>query len=147
MKTRCISLVPVVLLLAACSTPSFRSDIEAANRHLTDSFNRGDYRAVAAAYLDDAVLIGPGDYRVEGREAIDAYWIRPWQDPHWSLEVLDVEGTPDMPVQRGRSLLRTTENGKMDLSDVQFVVIWRRQPDGTYKIAVDAYWPTGQPPE
>lgn len=144
MKLQRFALIPTALLLTACSTPSFQRDIEAANRRLTDSFNRGDYRAVANAYLDDAVLLGPNNYRVEGRQAIDAYWIRTWNDPHWTLEVLDVDGTPDMPVQRGRSLLRTTENGRIDVSDVQFIVVWRRQPDGTYKIAVDAYWPTNQ---
>lgn len=122
-----------------------RAEIEAANQRLVELFNRGDYRAVAAMYADDAVLLGPRGYRIDGREAIDIYWDRPRQDASWSLEVLDITGTGEMPVQHGRSVLRQQRDGKPLVADAQFVVIWRRQPDGSYRIVVDAYWPNAGP--
>lgn len=87
--------------------------------------------------------------RYEGRAAIDNYWnpppkpgAAPAQPGKWILEVLSLEGTPAMPIQRGRSILESEWQGKTHISDVQFLVVWRRQPDRSYKIAVDAWWPT-----
>ncbi len=130
----------LVACLAGCVSPPFRTEIEAANRQLAERFNAGDYAAVAATYLDDAVLLGPRGYRVEGREAIDAYWVKEWTNARWTLKVLGLEGTADMPVQRGRSILEYDRPGGRHVSDVLFLVVWRRQPDGAYRIAVDAYW-------
>lgn len=114
--------------------------IVAANRELMDRMNRGDRAGVARMYADDAVLLGPNNYRVEGRAAIDEYWTRDKATARWKLEVLSVECPADMPVQRGRSILETQRDGVWKSSDVQFLVIWRRQPDGGYRVAVDAYW-------
>jgi len=115
-------------------------------------YNRGDMSGVARMYEDDAVMISSRGERYQGRAAIDAYW-NPPQKPgqgskpgKWTLEVLSVEGTEFMPVQRGRSILEGQWEGKATTSDVQFVVVWRKQPDGSYRISVDSWWPT-EPPD
>jgi ketosteroid isomerase-like protein len=158
MKPLLLILVPTVL--AACATQplsepreaaSFRPAIEAANRQLMDAYNRGDTIAVARMYADDALMISDRGERYEGRVAIDKYWnpapapnAPPAKPGKWTLEVLSLEGTDTMPVQRGRSILVMEWQGKPRVSDVQFVVIWRKQPDGSYKIAVDGWWPTAK---
>ncbi len=146
----------ILPLIAACtSTPaphtttSTLNAIQAANRELMDRYNRGDKLGVARMYEDTAILMSSGGERYEGRAAIDAYWnppadpARPTAARTWTLEVLSLEGTDTMPIQRGRSLLKGEWQNKPSVSDVQFLVVWRKQSDGTHKIAIDAWWPTG----
>lgn len=145
----CALALVALAALGGCASKApespMRARIEAANDRLVELFNRGDYREVAAMYADDAVLMGPGGYRIDGRDQIDMYWDRPRQDARWSLEVLDITGTAEMPVQHGRSVLRQQRDGRTVVADAEFVLIWRRQPDGSYRIAVDAYWPRAAP--
>lgn len=137
-----LRLVPLLLaVLAGCaSRPAFHAKIEAANRDLAERFNAGDYAAVAATYTDEAVILGPNNYSARGREAIDDYWIRPWSNARWSLSVLEIDGTAEMPVQTGRSILEYDTDAGRRVSDVQYMVVWTRVPDGTYRIVVDTYW-------
>lgn len=152
------TLILFVIVLSACGMPQripgqaeLRDVIKLANRQLMDAYNRGDKLAVARMYEDNAVMISDRGERYQGREAIDAYWNPPPKPGAaapkpgaWSLEVLSVEGNPNMLIQRGRSILKSEWDGKASTSDVQFVVVWRRQSDNSYKIAVDAWWPTQQ---
>ena len=136
-----IALCTLTAAIGACAAhPALHDDIVRANAALAERFNAGDYEAVAAAYADDAVLLGPGGYRVEGREAIDAYWVREWTNATWALEVHRVEGTPEMPIQRGRSTLEyDAADGGHRVSFVEFLLVWRLE-DGVYRIVVDGYW-------
>lgn len=120
--------------------PAARALVVELNRALMDRYNTGDMLGVAALYADDAVMLGPDGYRVEGRAAIDAYWARIEQPLDWRLEVVRVEGERGLLHQRGVSHLRYRRDGQEHLSTVQFVVIWARQADGEYRVAVDAYW-------
>ena len=132
----------------ALETVKLRPPIEAANRQLMDAYNRGDKAAVARMYEDNALMISDRGERYQGREAIDKYWNpppKPGAKPgKWTLEIISLEGTERMPIQRGRSILEFPTESKPIVSDVEFVVIWRRQADDSYKIAVDAWWPTGK---
>jgi ketosteroid isomerase-like protein len=83
--------------VGCAATPGFHAEIHDANRRLESDFNRGDHPAVAEAYLDDAMLVGPGGQVVTGRGAIDAYWMRPWVDAHWDLTVRSIEGSSASP--------------------------------------------------
>lgn len=134
-----------ILFLTACAArPRFHDEIRAANRQLESDFNRGDYQAVAHAYADDAMLVGPGGRVVSGRGAIDEYWVHPWVNARWALTVRGVEGTAEMPVQRGRSILRYDRDGKPVVSDVEFLLLWRRDESARYRITLDAYWRTNE---
>ncbi len=119
-----------------------RADIEAANRELSRRMEAGDLPGVAAMYADDAVLLGPNGYRVSGRAAIDEYWSTFHKARRWKLDVLDVEGGEGLFVQRGRSTLMFEEEGGTRDAVVEFIVVWRKEPDGAYRVVVDAYWPT-----
>ncbi|MFN0134445.1 MAG: YybH family protein [Phycisphaerales bacterium] len=123
-----------------------RGTVVARNQELVDRFNRGDKIGVARMYADDAIMMSDRE-RHAGREAIDAYWAGPQGAPkppraieRWKLDVLSVEGSADLVVQRGRSTIEGEWEGKPRASIVEFVVIWRRQSSGDYRIAVDAWW-------
>ncbi|MFG0275010.1 MAG: YybH family protein [Phycisphaerales bacterium] len=114
-----------------------------ANRELERRFRDGDLAGVAAMYADDALLLGPGPTRVEGRDAVDAYWTRIAEPVDWTLEVFEVRGARDIAHQLGRSTLVV---GRPDSDDthtsvVDFALVWKRAASGEWRIAVDAYWP------
>ena len=119
-----------------------RGQVARLNDELMARYRAGDMLGVAAMYSDDAVMLGPNGYRVAGREAIDAYWTRITRPIDWELEIVAVEGGRGLLHQRGVSRLRyhREDTGEPHTSTVQFVVIWVQQPDGGFRIGVDAYW-------
>lgn len=118
-----------------------RAEAERLNRILETRYAAGDLAGVAAMYADNAIMLGPDGYRVEGRDAIDAYWTRITNPVSWKLEVIDAEGGRGLIHQRGVSVLTYgRDTGEVHTSTVQFVLVWVRQPDGEYRIGMDAYW-------
>jgi len=104
------------------------------------AFNRGDLIGVARFYADDAKLAGGGGSVVDGRAAIDRYWTNMAKPKQWKLEVIAVGGSSALAYESGRSrLTRIAANGQDHTSVVDFVVIWRRQPNGALRIAMDLY--------
>jgi ketosteroid isomerase-like protein len=103
------------------------------------AFNSGDMLAVARFYTDDARIDGERGELVQGRAAVDKYWADIRNAKSWKLDVIDVGGHPDNPYQIGRSTLVTTGPNGDRTSVVEFLVIWRRDPRGGLRIAVDYY--------
>jgi uncharacterized protein (TIGR02246 family) len=123
---------------SAAARHELRREVEGLNRQMEEAFNRGDMATVARFYADDGRVVGPGGMDVRGRAALDAYWAGIRQPRSWKLDVFDVDGTRDMAWQLGRSTLVA---GAEDASPsvVDFLLIWKRQPDGTFRIQMDFY--------
>jgi uncharacterized protein (TIGR02246 family) len=146
------SLAAIALLTtAACASgpqaelaprSDLRASIEAATAELAARGRANDMLAAASLYADDAVMLGPDGFRIEGRAAIDDYWKRMAGDVvDWQLETFEVRGNGDLAHQLGRSRLSLRDaSGATQLSEVLFCVLWRRQESGAWRIAVDAYW-------
>jgi uncharacterized protein (TIGR02246 family) len=114
--------------------------IRAVNDSMEAAFNRGDMLAVSHYYADDAKLAGQGGPVVEGRAAIDKYWTGIANPKSWKLEVLSVGGGSQLAYQTGRSHLTTKgADGADHVSRVDFVVVWRRQAGGAWRIQMDLY--------
>jgi uncharacterized protein (TIGR02246 family) len=118
---------------------ALRPVIEEHNRKMMEAFKRGDYLGVARFYADDATIFSYRGQKVRGREAIDKYWTSISGAKDWKLEVIELGGDRETVYQIGRSTLTAERNGKESTYACDFVVIWKRQPDGTYKIHVDIY--------
>ena len=119
--------------------PALRQEIDSLNRAMEQAFAKGDMAAVAKFYADDAKLMGPSGGDVSGRAAIDRYWLDIKGAKSWKLEVLEVGGDRTTAYQVGRSTLVTSRGGADQTSISRFVVIWKRQPDGKFRIALDFY--------
>ena len=139
MKLLSIGLV-ILMGAASCQAGSraMRTEVDALARGMEQALRSGDLAAVAAYYADDAVLLGPGGFRVEGRQAIDAYWAAFEHPIDWRLETRRIEGDPDLIAWRGVSYLR--HGAPEQLSVVEFVLLWERQEDGRLQVVLDAYW-------
>ncbi|MHC4976090.1 MAG: YybH family protein [Planctomycetota bacterium] len=140
---RAILGIVAVLILAGCGTNgvSYRDKILAANEAMESSMRAGDLRAVAAMYTDDGVLHGPSGDRVQGRDAIDAYWERFDRAIDWELTTDALSVCADRAWQEGSSTITfRSDDGSTVEGRVDFYLLWRKQSDGAWRIALDAWW-------
>ena len=101
------------------------------------SFNANDMAATAAFYSDDAEIIA-ANYLVTGRKNLDNYWLSLKDKGRgWKLTVIEIGGTGDYIYQLGNSDLTYIVNGKETKSVTNFVLIWKKQKDNSYKIFRD----------
>ena len=120
--------------------PALVAEVRALNDSMTATFARGDVAGVAKFYADDGRLVGPRRSTIRGRGEIDRYWASIRGAKSWQLEVLEVGGTREAAYQVGISTLVTVgPNGRERSSVTEFVVIWKRQADGSLRIALDLY--------
>lgn len=114
-----------------------KADIEKLNKKMEDVFNANDMAATAALYSDDAEIIG-ANYRVAGRKNLDNYWLSlKDRGKGWKLTVIEIGGAGDYIYQLGNSDLTYLANGKETKSVTNFVLIWKKQSDNSYKIFRD----------
>lgn len=104
----------------------------------------GDPAAVAALYLADARLMPPNAPTVEGREAVRKFWGGLLETHQLKLSVVsdEVEGRGDLAYARGHYTLDGTPKAKGGApihDEGKFLEVLRRQPDGSWRYAVDMY--------
>jgi ketosteroid isomerase-like protein len=109
--------------------------IERADRML-GAFNNADAPAVAAFYIDDAVLIAPDGTRVEGRVAIADHLSKLLgsRDLRMAITPLASEIDGALGYVTGTYLLWS---GDQQISSGSYAEVWKRTGDG-WRIAVDA---------
>ncbi len=114
-----------------------KTTIENLNREMEKVFNANDMTATAAFYSDDAEISG-SNYVVTGRKNLDNYWLSLKDKGRgWKLTVIEIGGTDDYIYQLGNSDLTYLVNGKETKSVTNFVLIWKKQKDNSYKIFKD----------
>lgn len=142
--------------------------IKALNTQMEDAFNQGDLEAVANFYTDSAAIMSMSEHVVQGREDINDYWLLIGDPVKWKLEVIavstvqeDLYRTPyyqslnnkppdwrdkgfdfseeeNLVYQLGHSTLKTRFEGKVQTSEVDFILVWNSTADG-FKIVIDSY--------
>jgi ketosteroid isomerase-like protein len=116
-----------------------RRIVDECNRKAIEDFKKGDMLAVARGYADDATIYFPRGKKVHGREAIDRYWQSLKGAKDWKLETVEVGGTAEAIYEVGKSSLTTAVNGKESTYVCDYVVIWKRQKDGSYRAHTDIF--------
>ena len=119
-----------------------RQMIDSANARFDAAALKGDTAALAAFYADDAVFMGANMPAERGHEAIakgfagmlaamkpTAFKVQT-QDLIVSGEYAIETGTYDMTNQGSKATKPMRDVGK-------YLVVWRKQPDGSYKIIRD----------
>ena len=102
-------------------------------------------RRVAALYLADARLMPPNAPTIEGREAVRKFWgglVDALTSSSSALVSDEVEGTGDLAYARGHYTLDGTPKAKGGApmhDEGKFLEVLRRQPDGSWRYAVDMY--------
>lgn len=116
--------------------------IEAANARFSEAFARGDASALAAMYTPDAIAFPPGSEMVRGNEAIASFWktSRDGGVRSATLTTIDVGRSGDVAYEVGTVSLEVQAEGKEPTTaTAKYVVVWKRQPDGSWKLHRDIW--------
>ncbi len=114
----------------------------ATNRQFEEAMARGDAAACAAAYTDDAKILPPDSSVLTGKQAAQELWqsFINMGVKGVSLPRLELEEMGDRAVERGAATIDIQgEGGQTMQASGKFIVLWRRQTDGTWKWHWDCF--------
>jgi uncharacterized protein (TIGR02246 family) len=103
-----------------------------------------DANAHLAYYTSDAVLLPPNEPPATGAEAVrkvitDLYAL-PGMSVKWQPTKVEVAKSGDLGYSQGTYELTVNDpSGKPVMDHGKYVEIWRKQPDGSWKCAVDTF--------
>ena len=129
-----------VLLSHSAYADSVREAVESGNREFIAAFLRGDARAVAELYTEDAQVIAPGAPIASGRSAIAAAWQATMNTgvKDLVLQTAQVESSGELACETGIVRL-VGRDGKV--TEGRYVVVWK-QDGGKWKLHRDI-WNSG----
>jgi len=132
------------LICASCwsqnsANVQVKKTIDSLNTAMEKAFNQNDMKKVAAFYADEGE-IAADNYSVKGRTNIDKYWMDlKDRGRGWKLTVIEIGGTGELVYELGKSDLTYIRGTETSTSKAvtNFVLIWKLQKDGSYKIYRD----------
>ena len=146
---RSIGTLAVIVILSACvavaeDLAGVEEVIRATNTDYIQLFPEGDVDKLMRLYVEDAVLIPPDAPTIDGADAVRASWTAFFSE--WSVieatSIIDeiiVGG--DWAWSRGhyRETNQRKSDGEIVIEGGRFSSIWRKQPDGSWRIARDMW--------
>ncbi len=126
---------------ASADPSTVRAALEAANASFIDAFKRGDKAGMMANYADDVILMEPNAQAWHGREglsrAIDGMLSQVvLKDGTVTTEDVIVGG--DLAVETGAfAWTFEAKTGGGVVRKGKYLTVWKRQPDGSWKILRD----------
>ena len=117
--------------------------IDSAQMRYIDAAIKGDVAALGSFYTDDAMVLAPNEKLVSGRAAIDEsnkQMFAAMKVSGLKLKSSDVQASGDFVVETG-SYEQTVQpkTGKAFHDVGKYVVVWKKQPDGSLKIFREIY--------
>jgi ketosteroid isomerase-like protein len=130
---------------AAPNAAAVRQSIEAGNAALIAALQKGDSLGAAAVY-DDSGMVMPSEMpAAAGRAGIVSFWSGMsgmFTVSNMKLTVGDVVASGDLASETGRFELTLTpkaKGGKPILDKGKYLVVWKKQADGSYKMLRDMW--------
>lgn len=112
--------------------------IAALHQDAVPLFNAKDVDALLELWTDDGVYLPPGEPALHGKDAIRGYYER-FQGTVESLVSDEIEVAGDWAYERGSvTVLAPPASGEgagPTRVSAKYLDIWRRQPDGSWKVA------------
>lgn len=136
-------LVLLSTLLAACATTTTTSSssndaesyIRAATPRFISAFNSGNADALSSFYADNAMLLLPNAPVARGAAGVrQAFASMPGPRPTLDFAPDQISSCGDMAYEVGHYTMSMT--GGRDQGN--YVAVWRRQSDGTWKMVADS---------
>lgn len=145
---RLLAIVTLSLLttLGCMSTDTTRMDgggaesyIRSAAPRFISAFNAGDADALTGFYADDAVLLAPNAEIARGTAAIRDSWASMFpMKPRLNFSADRIVESCDLAYEYGRYQMQMTPPGGSMMSDSgKYATVWRRMPNGEWKIVAD----------
>jgi uncharacterized protein (TIGR02246 family) len=126
---------------------AMRKVVDEGTARWMEAYNKGDAAGVAALYTNDATVLPPNSEMAQGRQAIQDLWssIMQMGFKDVKLTTVKVGGSGDTIYEIGKYTGMVQPAGSAGIADSgKYVVVMKRQPDGTWKLAVDI-WNTSMP--
>jgi uncharacterized protein (TIGR02246 family) len=137
-----LSVVCVTALATAAAAEDVRQAIEQVNARFMEAFKAGDAATIASLYTETGKMLPPDAAEIVGREAIQAEW-QSWIDgglKDLTLEAQEVEASGDLAYEVGAfSLQVPAENDAMATAGGNYVVVWKRVAEGSWRLHVDTW--------
>jgi uncharacterized protein (TIGR02246 family) len=128
-----------------------RQAIEASNAKFVDAVKRSDTTTIADNYTDDAIVMSPGSEAWRGRDAVRKGFsgmMTSMPAKEFSLKTDDVIVGGDLAVETGSFDMTMQPKGGKEMKDKgKYVVVWKRQADGSWKIVRDIFNSDAPPPK
>ena len=133
------------IIVSACENQPMSKDemtkiVNAGNDRLIYLFKKGDADSLALMYTSEAQLSLNGYDFATGRDAVHQLWKEDMISSkvlEMNAKTLTVEGTKEVIYETGKTVLKLTYKDSTFTTSVKYCNVWRLQPDGTYKLAVD----------
>lgn len=148
------AIAAAIVALAACQQTSEKVDttqIEVQLRQNEARWNQAyaarDAAALATAYADDAALANPGAPLVTGIDAIrketSAFAADPNMRVQFASDRIQVAASGDIAYTRGHYTLTMTDSAtnRPATSTGNYLTVWQKQRDGTWKAVEDFVTP------
>lgn len=126
---------------AADALAEARSAIDKGNALWIEGWAKGDPAMIASLFADDGVQLTGGGKLIKGRQQIQERQRAAMRgaDPGVKVSVnttgLWLDG--DTAYESGKYKYEYTEKGKPGVDEGSYVTIWKRQKDGSWKLAMD----------
>jgi ketosteroid isomerase-like protein len=147
-------LVLVAAVLGGCSRKPSAEELQAqllqADRAFAAATAERGVEGFKTFLEENAGTLRPGQPIIHGREAHAELWRPLLEDPlrriHWEPELAEASAGGDMGFTVGRyEITEQTATGDVIVGSGHYVTVWRKQPDGTWKVAFDSGVPDSQP--
>ena len=128
-----------------------RAAIEQQNARMVDALQKGDTAAIGSLYTDDAVVMMAGQPAWNGRAEMmrnggAMLQAVTFSDVKFQTSSVDVAG--DYAIETGTLQLTLTPKGGKPAPDKgKYVVVWKKQADGTWKVYRDISNSDNPPPK
>jgi uncharacterized protein (TIGR02246 family) len=127
---------------AADSRAADAAAIKSADEAWAKAAEAKDLDKCVAPYLDDAVIFSPGAPAVIGKENIRKFFSGMIAGPRMQFGFtdvkIDVAQSGDIAMDRGVVTATVIDkDGKSTTSKSDYVLVWKKQADGKWKVAAD----------
>ncbi len=144
------SLLVVALMSLPAAAEDVRAVIEKGGEAWMAAFNAGDAAGVAALYSETAMLLPPDATQIQGRQAVQDTF-QAWIDDGLKdivFETVEVEASGDLAYEVGLYSVKVpAENDQMTTATGIFLVVWKKEADGVWRLYRDTWNDTPPPSE
>jgi len=147
------------LFVISCSPPrpkpldlaEVRKAIEAQNAKWADAVKKDEIDTLVSIYTDDVTVLPPNKPMAKGKDQLRAtlslMTARGVKITKASFTTLDVQAQDSTALEIGQYFMDIQRPNMPAASDTgKYSTVWKRQPDGTWKIYADC-WNSSRPPQ
>jgi ketosteroid isomerase-like protein len=145
----CLVLIFIAVLFCGCQPapiPGLSAADQQAIRQTTDQAikianSSADWNAYTKLYYaQDAIVNPPNALAIKGHDAIIAMFKSFPAISDFKVEFLEVNGAGNIAYVYGTySMVLTPPGGKPESDKGKYVEVWKRQADGSWKVAIDTF--------